>query len=246
MRYKKLSLLILVLVLSVFLFVGVADAKKKGNKSTKGGFKDDNYMVGGYLGTNIFGAIPYSAVDYTGADGETMETSFSALGGFGPTLGGYFHLLFSGWIVRAEIGYSYQAGQGTEKYDEKITLANGQESDEREFDFGMHDFKLGGGIGKTLIKHKIAHPYFVVVIDYNYLAFRDEDAKESASGSAFGFGGILGIDAKFMKHYFAGGGLRADIIFNVTPLELKDNGVTSEYTMGYLPISFFLTGGYRW
>jgi hypothetical protein len=80
----------------------------------------------------------------------------------------------------------------------------------------------------------------VVVIDYHYLTFRNEKEDDSATGSGLGAGALFGLDAKIQKHFFAGAGLRLDLIYTVNPLTIKN----SEVTMGYIPIALYATGGY--
>ena len=151
------------------------------------------------------------------------------------------NLHFKGWIVRVEFGYGYQEGIVETDYDDlKID----------EVDFKMENIKFGLGFGKSLVNHKIAHPYIIGVLDYHYLMFKDYNWDESAGGSGIGVGALLGVDAKFAKHYFVGGGIRADFIYALNPMKLSVDrdgdrrSVEREITLGWIPVAFYITGGY--
>lgn len=234
MNLKKLGLLFLVLLLSVFLFASVAEAKKKKKKKVKKGISNHIALAGADLGANVAGFIPYSTVTIE-TGGDEQDSNFSGTGGFGPYFGGHAHLHFSGWIIRGEMMYAYQSGTATHRLDE---------GDDVEFDYAMNNFMLGVGFGKTLIRHYMVHPYLVGVLDYHYLTFRDKDEDESAGGSGVGVGGVVGADVKIMKTFFVGGGARLDLIYTLNPLTLDYKGSTTKIAMGYIPVKFFLTGGY--
>jgi Outer membrane protein beta-barrel domain len=251
MKLRKFAVMLFVALLSVALMASVADAQSKKSKKGKSSKKsskgksskknmttDELFHVGLDLGANVFGYIPYASFEQDSGSGDTVDGSFSGTGGFGPAFGVHAHLFFNEWIVRAEMGYGYQSGVADINFDD-------EDLEDQEFDYSMNNFKIGVGVGKVILKHRLVRPYIAGVLDFHYLTFADKDEDESASGSGFGIGGLAGVDVNFDKNFFAGGGARLDLIYTANPLELKKNGVTQTITMGYMPISLFLTGGMR-
>ena len=232
MNPRKMGLILIVALLCVCLFVSVAEAKKKKKNI---GVSSKIGQVGADVGLNLFGVIPYGTMNKQ--KGEVDEdASISGTGGIGPYLGLHGHLMFSGWIVRGEFGYGYQGGTFKANYDNK-------ELEDDDAEFSLNDLRIGAGFGKTLVKHRIIHPYLIGVLDYHYLTFRDKDWQESAKGSGVGIGALVGVDVMFLKHFFAGAGVRADMIYSLNPLKLEHKGTTREIKMGYVPFTLFFTGG---
>ncbi len=248
MNWKRLTLICIVILVAVSLFVPVVDAKSKGkgkgkskskgksSKGTKRYFQDQLVLVGADLGPNVFGAVPFGTITLNKGLEDEEEVNFNGIGGLGFYGGINGHLHFEGWIVRGEFVYSQQ--DGTFSFEDK-----NDDNKEIEHNFRLNNIKFGVGFGKSLVKHRIIHPYLLGVLDYHYLDFRNTDQEdEKAKGSGLGIGGILGLDAKIpkMNGLVAGAGARLDLIYTVNPLKIGDN----EITMGYMPITIFLKGGW--
>ena len=247
MNWKKLCLIFLVVSLTIVLVAPAAQAKKKKKK----GMVDDILDLGLDIGVNVFGGIVYGKVNEEWKAHENSSstdlTEYSDSSGItgsldvGPMVGIHGNLHFKGWIVRIEFGYGYQKGQVKADFSEINT---------NEINLLMENIKFGVGFGKSLVNHKIAHPYIIGVLDYHYLMFKDFDWNKSAGGSGIGVGALLGVDAKFKKHYFIGGGIRADFIYALNPMKTKDKqdgnriDVQRDITLGWIPVAFYITGGY--
>ena len=260
MSWKRLFMVMLVVTLSIALLAPVADAKKKkskkskskksSKKSSKSVSREETFQIGADLGANVFSFLPFGTVTSNPGTDNEVSGDLSGTGGFGPLFGAHFHLFFAEWIVRAEFAYAYQGGQGTVSWDDtQITNSAGVKTSlkDLDFDWSMNNVKLGAGFGKVLVKHRIVRPYLLGVVDYHYLTFKDKDAEDSGTGSGLGLGGLLGVDAKIpgAKGFYAGGGLRFDIIYTVNDLEQKFRGGKNTYSFMYLPVAIFLTGGYQ-
>lgn len=249
MNLKKLALIFIVILVAVCLMAPVlADAKSKSKGKSKGksksksnvrkNFQDHLVLVGADIGANVFGAVPFGTITIDKGGANEDEVNFNGTGGFGFLGGVNAHVHFEGWIVRGEFAYSQQ--DGTFSFEGKDS--NGDTIDVED-NFRLNNLKLGVGFGKSLVKHRIIHPYLLGVLDYHYMDFRNTDQEdEKAKGSGLGVGGIIGLDALIPKMggLVVGGGARLDLIYTVNPLKIGDN----EITMGYFPIAIFLKGGW--
>lgn len=221
--------LILALFLIPFFVVGqpaVSDAQLK-KKSRR-----DNFQAGLDVGSYIFGTIPFASAEFEGS-----EASFSGSGGMGPIFGAHFNMYAAkNYIIHADVAYSYQSGQAKVDFDDKGL-------EDQDFDYAMNMFRFSLGLGRTILESRMVMPYWMLGMGLHSMSFRDKDDGETSRGTGVGPWGALGVDGKILRtkglQIFAGGQLRMDLIYTISPLKSKD----TEITMGYLPVQFLITGG---
>ncbi|MBZ0273481.1 hypothetical protein K8I61_15690 [bacterium] len=227
---RRLAVVLLILPLAIGLGAGAADAAKK--KSKLGSKK--SFQVGADLGAYVFSYTPFGNATFLEED-----ASFSASGGFGPIFGAHAKLFAGGGlIIYVDMAYSYQSGTAEIEFDNE-DLPNPSQ----EFDYGLEMFRGSVGFGKSIMATSVVMPYWLLGAGLHHLAFQEEDEDEAATGTGLGPFGVIGVDARITKYrgtaFYAGGQLRLDIIYSVTPLE-RDQ---AEITMLYAPIALILSAG---
>jgi len=158
--------------------------------------------------------------------------------GAGPAFGVHFNAWpAKSWLIRVETGYQYQPGTLTFKFDPKLK----GESSKDSRDFGLHQYKVGFGIGTRFGNNKRIIPQGIVGLDWYYQWFKDKQDKRLMPGQAIGLFGMLGLDVMIDQHFSAGLFLRVDPMYNYA----KYTKSKEEATLSYVPLSLMLSGGYN-
>jgi len=234
---NRFAVALVALVFSItMLSAGPAFAQKSGSDDDKLGISDHSIQIGMGLGLNLGGALLYGDLEKkVGSISETGDISADLK--LGPSLSLFLNYNYLKFIFRGEMSYGYKEGSLNANFDPA-------DFEDDEFNFQVHDFKIGVGFGRTLYEHPIAHPYLIGVCDYHYMAFSDFQWEKSSSASAVGVGLVAGVDAKFLKKYFAGGGFRADFLFPFDGFSYENNSQSRKVEMGLMPVMFFINAGY--
>lgn len=230
-RIKRIILIALVVVLAVPMVASAKKMKRKGIDAT-------DFQVGADLGANIFGFIPYADATV----GNEEAASFSGSGGFGPVFGIHANLYpAANWIIHADAGYANQGGTADIDFENEAL-------EDQEDDYALNLWRFSLGAGQKIIPTSKILPYWLLGLSVESVRLRFEDDDDPYVGTGLGPFGALGVDVQVTKmggmYVYAGGQLRMDLIYTVTPLDYSgDTPFDQEIKMGYIPFGLLLTGG---